>query len=396
MYLVDGRRLDASDSGFDEALAAAHAAHRRPLCLCKANGVPMYVARFGAAHLIKRMPFTGNQHAPSCPSYELPAEVQDEGTAASAVVEDPETGLTTVRLGFALSHWGSRAADPTPGGPNDSVTSGHPTLDLAGLLRYLWSRAELNRWQPGFAGKRTWAVVRRRLLLAAASSVVRGESLQERLYVPETFAVERGDEIRNRRAARWATAAPRTGGPRRLLLLCGEVKEIAPSRHGCLAVIKHIPDQPFVCDGPLYRRLEARFERVLSLWGADDTLHLMSLATFCLNGAGVPTIEQLSLMAVDEHWIPVRDAFENCLIRQLIRDSRRFIRILSIPPHPSDTHPCIALIDVGDEPGLLHITSGRSGAMDIIEPRSSKAPPDNWVWHVDAGAMPVLPRSRLS
>ena len=392
MYLIDGQRLDADDAGFGKALAEAHATHQRPLCLCRAGGIPMYVARFGAEYLIKRMPCTGSEHAPACPSYELPSDaMEDDCTVHSAVLENPTTGLTTVRLDFALSRWEGRSVDRITGDPGDSVSSGRPALDLAGLLRYLWNRSELNRWQPGFAGKRSWAVVRRLLLSAAASSVVRGELLQKRLFVPEPFAVERHDEIRSRRTVQWATAAPRASGPRRLLLLCGEIKELARSRHGCLAIIKHLPDQPFSCDECLYRRFEKRFEQALSLWDTAASIHLVAMATFGLNAAGVPSIDQLALMPVDEHWIPVRDLFEVNLLTQLVCEQRRFIKILATTGQDHDDRPSVALTDTGEEPVLLHIAVGSSGDPRNAEDSGRRLQPGGWVWHAAAGQIPHFP-----
>src|SRR3982751_345881 len=115
MYLFDRQRLNAGNPPFEEALAEAHAAHRRPLCLCRPGGVPMYVARLGDVYFIKRMPYTGSQHAPACPSYELADVLDEECAAQEAIVENPETGLTTLRLGFALTRWEGRSIDRTPG-----------------------------------------------------------------------------------------------------------------------------------------------------------------------------------------------------------------------------------------------------------------------------------------
>jgi len=37
-----------------------------------------------------------------------------------------------------------------------------------------------------------------------------------------------------------------------MMLLIGEVKEIVPARRGYRCVIKHVPDQAFAIDEPLY------------------------------------------------------------------------------------------------------------------------------------------------
>ena len=74
-FLVAGERIQSSSSEVAQRqLAPAHAAHVRPMCLCTAGGVAMYIARIAPErYIIKRMPDTGMLHAPSCPSY-LPPE----------------------------------------------------------------------------------------------------------------------------------------------------------------------------------------------------------------------------------------------------------------------------------------------------------------------------------
>jgi hypothetical protein len=107
---------------------------------------------------------------------------------------------------------------PPAGGDSDSVTTHGTRLSLRGLLHYLWDQAELTRWHPGFAGKRTWGTVRKHLLLAAEDKTARGGSLQSRLYIPELFSVDQRDAINARRTAQWAPAIAAPGKPQHLML----------------------------------------------------------------------------------------------------------------------------------------------------------------------------------
>ena len=199
VYEVGGQRFEAASRGFAEAVADAHAAHRRPRCMCLVDGVEMYVARLAGTDegfIVKRMPNTGSHHAPDCPSYEPPPESSGLGQVlGSAITEDPATGETTLKLDFSMSKIAGRSAMPTAGGDSDRVTSSGTKLSLRGLLHYLWDQADLTRWHPGFAGKRTWSTVRKHLLLAAENKIARGDSLRSRLYIPEVFSVEQRDAI---------------------------------------------------------------------------------------------------------------------------------------------------------------------------------------------------------
>jgi len=182
-----------------------------------------------------------------------------------------------------MSKTGARSIELGSGNGSDSVATDGTKLSLRGLLRYLWDQAELTHWHPRFAGKRSWATVRKHLLIAAESKIARGAALQSRLYIPEIFTVEHRDEINARRVSHLMHAAGKPKGPRSLMLLIGEVKEIVPARYGFKAVIKHVPDQPSALDEQLYRRMGRRFERELSLWGASDAVYMMLNATFGLN-----------------------------------------------------------------------------------------------------------------
>ena len=127
-YLIFGRAVAADDEAFRAALAEAHAQRHRPLCMCRQQGVDgiggveMYVARLDHGFLVKRMPFTGSEHAPDCASYEPPADLSGLGhVMGSAIVEDPVSGVTSLKLGFSMSKVGARAIDPGTGDGGDSV-----------------------------------------------------------------------------------------------------------------------------------------------------------------------------------------------------------------------------------------------------------------------------------
>lgn len=396
LYLVGGRRLEAGAPAFADAIAAAHADRERPRCLCLVEGVEMYVAHLAGTNdgfIVKRMPGTGNHHAPDCPSYEPPPEASGLGQVlGTAIQEDPATGETALRIGFSMSKLGGRATQPAPGSPSDSVASDGSKLSLRGLLHYLWDQAELTRWHAGFAGKRSWGTVRRQLLLAAQNKLARGEALRSRLYVPEPFSVEQRDAINARRIAQWTQAVAAPGKHRHLLLLIAEVKEIVPARYGHRAVIKHVPDQAFALDEPLYRRLGRRFESELALWGSADNVHMVVIATFGVSDAGIPTLAEMSLMPVTPQWLPVEDAFERQLVERLVAEGRGFIKGLRYNLHRRQCVAAAMLTDAGDaRPSLFVIPPGvvTSDGINDANPRGGNS--SIWVWQPASEAMPTLP-----
>ena len=391
VYEIASRRFEIGGRGFAEAIADAHAAHQRPRCMCLVEGVEMYVARLGDGYIVKRMPDTGSHHAPDCPSYEPPAESSGLGQVlGSAITEDPTTGETTLKLDFSMSKIAGRTAMPTAGGDSDSVASSGTKLSLRGLLHYLWDQAELTRWQPGFAGRRTWSTVRKHLLQAAENKIARGDSLRTRLYIPEAFSVDQRDAINARRVAQWSQRIATPGKPQHLMLLIAEVKEIVPARYGFKAVVKHVPDQAFALDEQLYRRLGRRFELALALWGAADDIHMVMIATFSVAAAGIPTIVELSLMPVTRHWLPVEDGYEKQLIERLVADGRSFVKGLRYNLGAEGALASATLTDCeGSAPLLFVVHAGIEDTGRYLQVCDPSVPV--WQWSPSREAMPALP-----
>jgi hypothetical protein len=393
-WLIRGRRLDSGSPAFADAIAAAHADHQRPRCLCLVEGVEMYVARLAGpsdGFIVKRMPGTGSRHAPDCPSYEPPPEASGLGQVlGSAITEDPASGETTLKLDFPMSKICGRSTVPTAGDASDSVVSHGTRLSLRGLLHYLWDQAELTRWQPGFAGKRSWGTVRRHLMQAAENKFARGDSLRARLYIPEVFSIEQRDAINARRLAQWSQAATAPGRPQQLMLLIGEVKEIVRARYGFKAVIKHVPDQGFALDEQVYRRLGRRFEPQLALWGATEDIQIVMISTFSVGAAGIPTLLELSLMPATRQWLPVEDAFEKQLVEKLVGDGRSFIKGLRYNLGKASALACVTLTDCeGSAPLLFVVPAGVEDDARYLHLTDPSIPV--WLWHTSSEAMPTLP-----
>lgn len=388
-YLIFGQRASPDDPDFPEKLAAAHARRHRPLCLCTASGHEMYVARLENDFVVKRMPFTGSMHAPHCPSYDPPPEISGLRTLGSAVREDPDSGLTLLRLDFPISKAGTRTIEAVSEQASDSVLSEGNRLTLRGLLQYLWDEAELTRWRPEFAGKRSWSTVRKHLLQAAAGKIVRGRRLTDILYVPEVFSVDKRGEINARRVGQWMRAA--LPGPGHLLIAIGELKELAPARFGFKAVLKHVPDQAFLLDEKLYRRMERRFERELSLWGASEAIRMLLIATFVPRAGSVPEIHALSLLPVNPQWLPVENVLVAQLVNRLVQEGRRFKKITHGDCGADAPQVTAVLVDT-DVPCALYIGTPETHCAPKHYSRLLEA--ENlvfWTWDVDQAPPPLPP-----
>jgi hypothetical protein len=397
IYDICGRRWAMGAPGFADAIADAFEQRQRPRCLCQrgedGQGIEMYVARLMDGYIVKRMPNSGSQHASSCLSYEPPAESSGLGQVlGNAIVEDPATGETMLRLDFTLNKMLGCARTPPAGVECHSAASDGTKLSLLGLLHYLWDQAELSRWHPGFAGKRHWATVRRHLLAAAAPMVARGDPLVRRLYLPETFSVEQQDAINARRLAQWTHALAQPGKVNQLKLLIGEVKQLLPARYGFKVVIKHLPDQAFSIRERLFRRMERRFATELALWGADDEIRLVIIATFCVTHAGLPCIENLSLMALTPEWLPISNSYEAHLVRTLVHRRRSFVKTLHYNMQTgtnlasallTDTHEVVEMFIEADAEGQWNKASDRVPASSVTGVL--------WTWRPSQESLPRIP-----
>lgn len=365
-----------------------------PLCLCRQPGLPMYIARIGDQYVVKRMPLSGRDHDPACPSYEMEGDLSGLGAVlGSAIQLDPASGLAALKVGFSLSKVGSRSA-PTVGAGNDDSVAGDTTrLSLRSVLHYLWHEAELTHWTGWWANKRHWWHVRRHLIEAAQQMKVKGGQLAEILIVPETFRLADKVAIEQRRAVALAPAQPPRTGPRKLMIAVGEVKEVTPARAGHKLVIKHLPGFVFLLDDGLHRRLETRFGNELALWSANDDTHLIAIVTFGLSAAGVAIVEQMALMVVARNWVPFESVYEKALVDVLAQVKEQSVKALRFNLAPDVPIAC-AMFQQRERPVALYVvppTADGDYEEKLSELIASQPSTDAWIWRPADGEMPPLP-----
>jgi hypothetical protein len=117
--------------------------------------------------VIKRMPDTGDEHHPTCPSYELPPGDSGLGDVlGEAIIERGPEGVE-LRLDFPLTRRVGRSFAAADREFPAEVTVARKQLSMRGLLHYLWERAGFNRWYPRMQGKRSYWVLRKFLLQAS-------------------------------------------------------------------------------------------------------------------------------------------------------------------------------------------------------------------------------------
>ena len=385
------RVIEETAEDLQDALANAYRHRIRPLCMCKEPGLAMYIAQVGDQYIVNRLPLSGSEHDAACPSYDPPDELSGLGVLmGSAIQVDPESGLSALRVDFSLTKVGARATPVAGANSADSVAGDMRKLSLRSLLHYLWHQAELTVWMSRWAGKRHWWNIRWHLLEAARQMTVKGGVLSDVLFVPEPFRAADKAAIEQRRALALSPALPPRSGPRKLMVLLGEVKEILPARIGHRLIIKHMPDFPVMLDDQLRRRLQARFENELKLWGADEASHLIAIATFGLTPTGLAVIEEMALMVVSANWIPYDSVYEKRLVDSLAKLNARSVKGLRyslLAERPS----AAAMLQRQPRPLALYIippTVDRHYEEALEELIASRPDVDAWTWRVTDGEMP--------
>ncbi|PDT26739.1 hypothetical protein CO660_26665 [Rhizobium sp. L9] len=393
-FVIGDQAIEESSPEFQSELARAYEQKLRPLCRCREPPVPMYIARMDGQFLVKRMPLSGRQHDPVCPSYDPPYELSGLGPLiGNAIQIDAATGAAMLKLDFSLSKRGNRATSDASSEPTETARSQPKKLSLRAMLHYLWDTAELTEWTSLWAGRRGWGRVRSSLMNAARQMIVRGSPLSDILFIPEVFHLADKEGIAARRAATLAGARAETSGPRKLMVMVAEVKEFSPVRDGQKILVRHLPF-PLLIDEGAWKRLNRRYDTELELWRSNTDFHLIMIATFGISSAGIASVEEVAMMVVNENWIPVENIHEQRLLERLSRLRRKSKKALRFDLSRGQPIASVTLPEAKPAPVALFIVPTNAGehweiAMnEMIAARPEMTP---WIWRVAEGEMPRLP-----
>jgi hypothetical protein len=357
--------LTTEDPKFLSRVALAHSRRVRPFCMCleKGDGIEVYIARRFEKYHLKRMPNSGPGHSPGCDHYEPHDDLTGLGQLrGQAIIDDETTGETLLKLAFPMSRGPARLAMATANEAKLSVKSDGTKLSIRGLLHYLWNEAQLTHWHPKMRGKRGWGLVRNELLRAAEQKITKGKHFSEMLYIPEPFQAAKKYEIACRRREITARAQHHT---KQLGMIIGEVKGFDVSINGERIVIRHLPDWNLFLNGVLARRLRSNFEREIELAAQNMGAHLIICATFEMSRADYPHVCELTLMPVNEHWIPFESSEDYALVTQCIEEQRHFIKGMRMNLGHESPIAAIILTDTQPLSTALYHSNTRASAEQL-------------------------------
>ncbi len=396
-FSVKGRVLAEDDPQLQDALALLHETPERPRCLCVPGGVEMYVAHH-RRFLVKRMPETGNKHAPACTSYEPEAHQSGLGELLGEAVLEQEPGKVELRVDFPWARTTQHGV--TRGEPQDVMdvaTPGH-RMSLRALMHFLFERAGFNRWSPAMQGKRNQGVLHKYLLEAAEDVSVKGVALRDRLYIPEPFNEATRADAAKRRRETLSVLRPRDGH-RPLAIVIGEFKDSEATALGRRIWIRHMPDAPLLITVKTWKRIERVFAPLFEARDADVGLkvRLMMAALVGARREHTYEVDAASLMLTDEHWIPVEGIHELPLLHELVEQRRRFLKPLRYDARSAAGFANVLLLDTGAAAVPLHVVSAFMKPNDRLTKERAMANfgAGAWVWVTD-DQMPSFPKAEVS
>ena len=200
-----------------------------------------------------------------------------------------------------------------------------------------------------------------------------------------------GTEGRDRRTTQRQLVALRWRRRHRrpLMLLVGEIKEVAQARFGQKLVIKHLPDMPLMLPDDVHRRLKTRFATELELADAIPGAHLVAIATFGRGAAGIASVEEIALVAttktLDCHRARLRGR-----TRRRPRPLRSPLRQGGLRYNLKRTDPlaCVVLPWTRPRPTALHVVPDVDGAFaSALDELIAASNLPACLWHAGA-AMP--------
>lgn len=397
-YFIRGRAFLPSDPRLQAALALVYDSSERPRCMCVPGGVEMYIAKH-AEYVVKRMPGTGQQHHATCHSFEPEPGMSGLGELIGEAIVEHAPDQVEIRTDFPLSRVSGKAMPRgEPGSEPAVVHAPRKRMSLRAVLHYLYDRAGFNRWYPGMDGKRTQYVIRHFLMKAAEGVLLKGETVDKRLYVPEPFRMADKEEIGERRRRKLAMLmSPEADVQFKMAILIGQLVGVDPTAYGRKITIKHMPDVPLYIENKAWERAQRAYGSILQAVDADVDRkpRVLIAALIYAKREHLYQVDTLSLMLVSEQWIPLDGLHELELIEELQRRGRSFLKPLKFDAKSAAGFPNVLLLDAAEGAMPLHVMSpfmedkDRAIKRKAIDALGKGA----WVWETETG-LPPLPAAR--
>ncbi len=359
---------------------------RYPVCLCKKDGPKLYIA-FRQRYYLARLPNSGPEHAPFCPSYEPDPGLCGRGIYSATALKERPDGRISVKLEVPLPiRGGGTDAPPTAPPISGSAKLQKDGLKLRGLLHLIWETAGFNRWAPKMEGRRHYTQVHKYCLDGAETILVRRRPFHNAVYIPEPFHLADKLEIEARRAEPFKRLSTTEGGAPRRLVVLAQLKEMKRTDYGSGLRLAHTPPQLMIwCDQEVTTRFHRATDFAFVDWPSiHDEFQILVLQTMLRNDRGAWRVDTLAPLVTNRHYIPVNSMAEAILAKRLIENKRFFYKPLNYDSEPGQ-YPNVLLSDMGATAVPLEICDDGGAAAATRNARIAQYQNDGadyWRWDI--------------
>lgn len=366
---------------------------RYPLCKCREPGLPLYIAQRQRLYLA-RLPNTGPQHAPQCPSYEPEAALCGFGLYSKQAMRESADGQLTIKLATPLL---LRPSASMQRSMSDTRRLNEPTavrdaLGLTGLLHLLWERSGFNRWQPGMRDRRRYRQWRKFLLESAQGIYLKRQALTSHVYIPEPYVPTRALQIEAQRQRSFAQLSKTSGGRPVRILGLGKVRSIVDRPTGTGLRLAHLANE-FVIGLPTAALSHLRTVTAFA-WLDAYTIHpqfqIFVLMTLLRSHDCSWRADAIAGLVTAAEFIPLFSIEDALVSRRLIDEGRSFYKPLPYDGGAAQV-PSFILTDTGassvpmevvpDDPAVAVLRRSRIDEYQATQRRF-------WVWEVSDSAIP--------
>jgi hypothetical protein len=374
----------SSELAWQAALHDAKTAGRIPQCQCMGDSDNPLVIRHHQGsreyYGLARYPKKGHTHHPKCRFYADKPELSGMQGYTTKVVEELDDGMFKIKLELDRQ---ARELGAPAGGGSTSGKTGAPlprkrAMRLLGLLHFLFTQGQLNRWHPSIKGKRSWPVVVR-VLLEEADRVVCGRaSLSEQLLLGIKVDFNKKDVDTEPKASRVEQEAyARDNRARIQALNVNNVKAAQANKHRLVAIgrlsqydwmteseQKPLPDLlkfteydglPFMTmDKDMWGLAEKHYPSAWSAWRRGGSVYAIVRLQY-FEEPWFPGAEKMKKdwKVVDialqsfsaDSFIPVESSHENRVIEMLVTEDRIFEKPLRFEAGEDEVFPDFILLD---------------------------------------------------
>ena len=364
---------DTRVTAFQEKLAEYHGTGQRPRCDCRSGGkhLELQIRRLPSQRLILAlMQNSGSLHNPTCLFYVSNPQRSGQAAYVPGVIEQRRDGTMLLRLTHDLRIGPKVSAAQSDASAVSLDLQGRKgraerrAMTPLGLLHVLWEQARLNKWHPGFAGKRQpWRLIK--WLADAADNIQCGQvQLTEQLATVVPGAAKHGSAFHD-----FAKGSEK----KRHLVLVGIVKSIDPEERGERRVNLDGGWQYSLFLRGAAPRLDAMFQSypyAANLMrtpfnernGCVVALFLVTVRAAKYKDRPVINADIVAgaLMETTADLIPVASNLELQVADKLVAERRTFIKPLRYDSSRNLVFPDFELLDAGVEHGLPMEVFGRS------------------------------------